>query len=84
MADPPLHHKDPFEDDVLGRAVLNENAPSAAQPERYFSPMASLLTIVALFAAIIIVAIGVGHREQQAQLQPPQTQTAPSTTGSAR
>jgi hypothetical protein len=83
MADPALRSQDPYEDDVSGQSIMNDKAP-AAQPERYFSPMVSLLTIVALFAAIVVVAVGSGHREQQAQQQPPQTQTAPSTTGSAR
>ena len=84
MADPALHHKDPYEDDVLGRSLINEKAPSAAQPERYFGPMSSLLTIIALFAAIVVVAVGLGQREQQAQQHAPQSQTVPSTTGSAR
>lgn len=85
MADPdkPFKRKDPYEDDVSWRPLASENTPSAPAPGKYLSPMWSLLTVIALFAVIVLIAISGEKREQQTQQRTPQTQTAPSTTGSA-
>ena len=86
MANPdkPIGRKDPYEDDVTWRPLASESKPSAPSSEKYLSPMWSLLAVIALFAAIVLIAVSGEKREQQAQQRAPQTQTVPSTTGSAR
>jgi hypothetical protein len=79
----PFKRQDPYEDDVSGRALINESMASSTPSERYFSPVWSLFAVFALLAVIVIVALARDRREQQAQQPAPQTQTVPSTTGSA-
>jgi len=83
MADPkrPFERQDPYEDDVSGRPPVTE--ASVTPSERYLNPVWSLLTVFALVVVIVIVALARDRREQQAQQRAPQTQTVPSTTGSA-
>ena len=85
MSDPerPFKGQDPYEDDVSGRPPITESIPSSTPSERYLSSVWSLLAVFALLVVIVIVALVRDRREQQAQQPAPQTQTVPSTAGSA-